>query len=231
MWVTLRKPPTQLPELDFSHLTLKAVTAASSGERSVPQRGHESAVSLWMDGVPQAADLARLLVGMDGVLRQGCYISPIGESGGCQLNAVLPRDVSPGSLQVSVHHHQGAVLAGPVPIEVTPGPPWDPKVLSITDGINLLSKNRSESGSLKVTIEDVQRPEQVSFLIDGRPIEHLQYICTDPITFAYQFTLYLSKKVESGERRLDISISGRALPAQIFTVARSSSPVDAQKHA
>jgi ubiquinone/menaquinone biosynthesis C-methylase UbiE len=230
MWVTLRKPPTQLPELDFSHLSLKAVTAASSGQSSVPQRGHESAVSLWMDGVPQAADLAQLLVGMNDVLLQGCYISPIGETGGCQLNAVLPRGVSPGSLQISVHHHEGAVLAGPVPIEVTPGPPWDPKVLSITDGINLLSKNRSESGSLKVTIDDVQRPEQVSFLIDGRPIEHLQYICTDPITFAYQFTLYLSNKVENGGRRLDISISGRALPSPIFTVARSSSPVDAEKH-
>jgi ubiquinone/menaquinone biosynthesis C-methylase UbiE len=230
MWVTLRKPPAQLPELDFSHLSLKAVTAASSGKRSVPQRGHESAVSLWMDGVPKAADLAQLLVGMDGVLRQGCYISPIGENGGCQFNALVPRGVRPGSLQVTLHDHQGTVLAGPVPIEVTPGPAWEPKLLSITDGINLLSKNRSENGSLKVTIEDVERPEHVSFLVEGRPIKDLEPICTDPITFTYEFTLYLSNKVENGERRLDISISGRELSSAVLTVARSISPDDAGKH-
>ncbi len=91
LWVTLRKPPTRLPELDFSHVILKAVTG-TNGKCSVPERGQESAVSLWMDGMPQAADLAQLRVGMDGVLLQGCYISPIGESGGCQLNAVLPRE-------------------------------------------------------------------------------------------------------------------------------------------
>jgi SAM-dependent methyltransferase len=230
MWVTLRKPPALSPELDFSRVILKAVTAASNGQRSVPQRGRESAVSLWLDGMPKAADLAQLLVGMNGVPRQGCYISPIGENGGCQFNAVLPRAVSPGLLQVTLHRHEGAVVAGPVPIEVTPGPPWEPKVLSVTDGINLLSKNRIEGSGLKVTIEDLQRPEQVSFLVDGQPIEDLKYICTDPIGFTYEFTFYLSNQVENGERRLDISISDRVLSSAVLTVARSISPDDAQKH-
>jgi SAM-dependent methyltransferase len=219
MWVTLRKPLTRLAELDFSHVILKAVTSAS-GKRSVPERGKESAISLWMDGMPQAADLAQLEVGMGGVLLQGCYISPICANGGCQLNVMLPRHVPPGPLQVTLHHHDGAVLAGPVPIEVTPGPPWDPKVVSITDGINLLSKNRTDNGALKVTIEDIQRPEQVSIFVDGRPIENLQHRRTNPITFAYEFTLHLTNKVKNGERRLDISMSGRVLSSTVLTVAR-----------
>jgi SAM-dependent methyltransferase len=220
MWVTLRKPPVRLPEPDFSHVNLKAVTAASSGKRSVPERGRDAAVSLWTEGMPEGADLAVLAVGFDGVLQQGCYISPIGESGGCQLNAVLPAGIRTGSVPVTLHDYKGTVLAGPVSIEVTPGPPWEPKIVSITDGINLLSKNRIESDALKVTIEDVQRPEHVSFLVDGQPTVGLQYICTDPTTFTYEFTVYPSSEVENGDRRLDISVSGRALPPVSLQMAR-----------
>jgi SAM-dependent methyltransferase len=220
MWVTLRKPPALLPSPDFSHVILKAVTAASSGKRSVPERGRESAVSLWIEGMPEAADLAVLAAGFDGVLQQGCYISPIGENGGCQFDVLLPRGIRTGSVPVTLRHHEGAMIAGPVPIEVTPGPPWEPKVLSVTDGINILSKFRVEKGGVKVTIEDIEHPEEVSFLVDGRAAEYLQYECKDPITFTYEFAFHPSPKVKNGERRLDISISGRALPPVSLQVAR-----------
>jgi SAM-dependent methyltransferase len=228
MWITVRKPPAWLPEPDYSHVILKAVTAASSGKPSVPERGHEAAVSLWIDGMPQAADLARLLVGFDGVLERGCYISPIGENGECQLNVVLLRGVRTGSVPVTLHNHEGTLLAGPVPIEVTPGPPWQPKVLLVTDGINLLSKFRIEESGVKVSIEDLERPEEVSFLVDGLPIEELQYLMTDPITFTYEFTFRLSPEVKNGERRLDISISRRMLSSLTIQVARTILPDDAQ---
>jgi SAM-dependent methyltransferase len=221
MWVTLRKPPARLPEPDFSHLTLKAVTAASSGQRSVPQRGREAAVSLWIDGMPEASHLATLAIGFDGVLQPGCYISPIGENGGCQVDVVLPRGLRTGSVAVTLHRYDGALLAGPVPIEVTPGPPWEPKILSVTDGTNILAKFRIEEGGVKVTIEDLERPEEVSFLVDGRPVEHLQYVCNDPITSTYEFAFHPSPKVKNGDRRLDISISGRVLSSVTLQVARA----------
>ncbi len=222
MWVTMRKPPAQLPEPDFSHVLLKAVTAAGSGKHSVPARGRKAAVSLWIDGMPEAADLSTVVAGIDGGLTQGCYISPIGENGGCQFDVVLPRGARTGSVAVTLHDFRGPRIAGPVPIDVTPGPPWEPKVVSVTDGINILSKFRVEKGGVKVTIEDIQRPEQVSFLVDGRPAEYLQYECKDPITFTYEFAFHPSPKVKNGERPLDISISGRALPALSLQIARQS---------
>ncbi len=221
MWVTLRKPPAFLPHPDFSHLVLKAVTAASSGKHSVPQRGREAAVSFWIEGMPESSDLAVLVAGFDGVLRPGCYISPIGENGGCQFDAVFPSGVRTGSVPVTLHDHQGTLLAGPVPIEVIAGPPWNPKVISVTDGINILSNFRIEQGGVKVTIEDLERPEEVSFLIDGRAVEHQQYVSIDPITSTYEFAFHPSPKVKNGDRRLDISISGRALSPIILEVARS----------
>jgi SAM-dependent methyltransferase len=221
MWVTLRKPPDALPIADFSHVKLKAVTAAGSGKRSVPRRGREAAVSLWVEGMPETADLAVLAAGFDGILQQGCYISPIVENGGCQFDVVLPREIRSGSVPVTLHHHEGTVISEPVAIEITPGPPWEPKVLSVTDGINILSKFRVERGGVKVTIEDIERPEEVSFLVDDRPTEHLQYVCNDPITFTYEFAFHPSPKVKNGERRLDISIAGRALPPISLQVARA----------
>ena len=220
MWVTLRKPPAQLAASDFSHVILKAVTAAGSGKSSVPQRGREAAVSLWIDGMPEASDLAVLAAGFDGVLQQGCYISPIGENGGCQLDSVLPRGIRTGTVPITLHDHAGTLIAGSVAIEVTPGPPWQPKVLSVSDGVNILAKFRIEQGGLKVTIEDLERPQEVSFLVDGRAVEHLQYVCNDPITFTYEFAFHPSAKVKNGERRLDISISGRVLPPITLQVDR-----------
>jgi SAM-dependent methyltransferase len=220
MWVTLRKPPAQLPEPDFSRVILKAVTAAGSGQRSVPQRGREAAVSLWLEGMPEAADLATLACGFDGVLQRGCYISPIGKNGGCQLDAVLPSTIRTGSVPVTLHRDGGEIIAGPVLVDVTPGPPWEPKLLSVTDGINVLSKYRVETGGLKVTIEDIERPGEVTFSVDDRPVEYLQYECTDPITFTYEFAFYPSPKVKNGTRTLAISIAGRALPPISLEVAR-----------
>lgn len=221
MWVTLRKPPAQLAARDLSHVILKAVTAAGSAKSSVPQRGREAAVSLWIEGMPEASDLAVLAAGFDGVLQQGCYISPIGENGGCQLDAVLPRGIRTGSVRITLHDYKGTFIAGPLPIEVTPGPPWEPKILSVSDGVNILAKFRIEQGGLKVTIEDLEHPQEVSFLVDGRPVEHLQYVCNDPITFTYEFAFHPSAKVKNGDRRLDISISGRVLSSLIIHVART----------
>jgi len=229
MWITLRKPPARLPEPDFSRVILKAVTGASSGKPSVPARGREAAVSLWIDGMPEASDLAVLAAGFDGVLQPGCYISPIGENGGCQFDVVLPRGLRTGSMPVTLHHHAGTLVAGPVPIEIAGGPPWEPKVLSVTDGIDILAKFRIEHGGVKVTIEDVERPGEFSFQVDGRPGEYLQYVCNDPITFTYEFAFHPSPKVKNGERRLDILVSGRVLSSLLLTVARTISPDDAAK--
>jgi len=219
MWVTLRKPPSGLPEPDFSHVILKAVTAASRGEHSVPQRGRDAAVSLWIEGMPEASDLAVLAAGFDGVLQQGCYLSPIAENGGCQFNVVLPKGVRTGSVPVTLHHRQGHLLAGPVPIDVTPGPPWVPRFLSVTDAINIRSKYRVETGGVKVNIEDIEQPQSVSFRVDGHAVGWMQIEFKDPITSTYEFSFYLPHNVKDGERRLDISVSGQALPPVLFQVA------------
>jgi hypothetical protein len=60
----------------------------------------------------------------------------------------------------------------------------------------------------------------VSFRIDGRLVEYLQYVSIDPITSTYEFAFHPSPKVKNGDRRLDILISGRMLAPITLQLAR-----------
>src|SRR5215831_11496084 len=61
LWATWIKPATVQPA-DFSKFELKAVTAANGAENAVPARGCDSAVSLWIDGLPSSSQLGNLRV-------------------------------------------------------------------------------------------------------------------------------------------------------------------------
>ena len=218
MWTTWLKPvPSGAP--DFSRTALKAVTAASNGEPRVPARGPAAAVSLWIEGLPQSCHLGNLEVafqpsgaGLPACLlhNRGCYISPITESGGCQLDVRLPEGVPAGQTPVTLYC-DGRALGEPKSIEILPPPPRAPKVISVSDGLDIESQYRVVMGGVKVTIEDIERPEEVSFTVDGRPAEFGQFERKDPVTSTYEFAFLLSPKTRLGARLLAVCVSGRDL--------------------
>jgi SAM-dependent methyltransferase len=216
MWTTWLKP-APLAQPDFAGTVLKAVTAAN-GEPRVPARGPAAAVGLWIDGLPRACHLGNLEVafqsggvGASTCLLRGCYLSPVTESGACQLNARLPENLPAGPTNVTLYS-EGRALSHPRRIEVLPPPPPAPKVISVSDGLDIESKQRIVMGGVKVTIEDIVRPEEVSFTVDGRPSEFGQFECKDHTTSTYEFAFLLSPKTRLGARLLSVRISGRDLP-------------------
>ena len=210
MWTTWLKPvPSGAP--DFSRTVLKAVTAASSGEPRVSARGPGAAVSLWIDGLPPCCHLGNLDAAFHQAPARGCYLSPITESGGCQMNVRLPEGVPAGPAPVALYC-DGRALGEPKRIEVMPPPPRAPKVISVSDGLDIESKYRVVMGGVKVTIEDVEQPEEVSFSVAGRPAEFLQFERKDPVTSRYEFAFHLSPKTRLGTRLLAVRVSGRDLP-------------------
>ena len=223
MWTTWLKPGLSAPP-DFSRTVLKAVTAAN-GEPRVPARGPAAAISLWIDGLPRTCHLGNLEVafqpggtGVSACLLRGCYMSPITESGACQLNARLPGGLPAGPVSVTLHY-DGRPLAGPRNVEVLPPAPRSPKVISVSDGLDIESKHRIVMGGVKVTIEDIERPEEVFFTVDGRPSEFGQFECKDPITSTYEFAFLLSKRTRLGTGSLRIRVSGRELPPVPIEIA------------
>ena len=193
-------------------IVLKGVTDTTNGERRIPARGREAAVSLWIDGFPEDGDLAEFPVFFGDRLQTGCFVSPVSESGGCQLNARLPNDVQPGTVPVRLSY-RGTPISDACEIEVVPGPPRNPKIALVTDRINLLARNRIENDGIKVTIEDVERVEDVWFDVGGRRAHSVLVDCADPITSTYVFSFLLPPGTKKGANRLKVRVGPRELEA------------------
>jgi SAM-dependent methyltransferase len=205
MWTTWRKPAVVEPR-NFAHTELKNVTISSGSDRVVPQRGREACVSLWVDGLPQNCDLSDFEIRFAEIAQRGGFLSPIGETGGGQLNARVPAEIAAGEVEVSL-------IAGgqPIParrrIEIA-AESMEPSVVTVTDAIHIGSKFRVETGGLKVTLEGVLRPDEISFHIQGREAEIVQVEYKDPVLEKYEYSFYLPKKTLKGHVPLVVRAAG-----------------------
>lgn len=209
MWTSWRKPDASQP-VGFSRAELKAVTVSSGNGNRVPQRGSDAFVSLWIDGLPSSCHLATLDIAFGELRERGCYLSPVTESGACQLNAPLPRGIPLGQVPVSLFAGDRAIPE-PRIIEVVPAV-IVPKIVAVTDAINIGSKFRIETGGLKVTIEGIETPSEVSFELNGQQAQIVQVECKDPVLLKYEYSFYLPNKKFKGQLPVLIRASGRELP-------------------
>jgi ubiquinone/menaquinone biosynthesis C-methylase UbiE len=216
--VTVFRKPAGAEQAPSDNIVLKDVTAASGGQRRIPARGREAAVSLWIDRFPEGGGLAEFPVQFGETLQTGCYLSPVSESGGCQLNATLPSGLPPGRVRVCLTH-RGTPIGQAHEIEVLPAPPRDPKILRVMDHVNQLSERRIENDGMKVSIEDVDDPAQVSFAVGGRRADFVIMDCADPITSTYIFGFPVPRGTRKGSQRLTARVGARELPAVEIEIA------------
>jgi len=191
-------------------IVLKDVTAASGGGRSIPTRGCHAAISLWIDRFPAEGDLAQFPVLFGDRPQTGCYLSPISDEGGYQLNATLPEGVQPGVVPLRLSY-RGAPISQACDIQVVPAPPRNPKVLAVTDRINVLARNRVENEGIKVTVEDLEDPSTVSFAVGDKDAGFILMDCENPITSTYIFGFPLPHKTAKGRTRLTVRVGSREL--------------------
>ena len=207
MWTTFRKSLNNAGSYAADRIIVKDVTAAGGPGSTIPNRGSGSAVSLWIAGMPEWAGLADLPVWFGNRHQLGCYLSPISEAGGCQLNAQLPEGMKPGEYVVELK--AGTELShGAHSITVVAAPAASPRVLSVTDGINVTSRSRLQTGSAEIIIEDVPDPEEFSFRVADRPLGYLQNVCIDPISWTYSFSGRLDGNTPLGMTRFAVYRAG-----------------------
>ncbi len=229
MWTTWLKPAISAGRRPAP--LLKAVTAANSGENRIPARGRDAVAALWIDGLPRDSHLGSLEVSFGAARTRGCYLSPVSPTGACQMNVRPPENTLPGRVRVQLWD-RGAAVPEPRSLEVLPPPPREPRVLSVSDGVNIASRLRVEMGGVKVAIEDVERPEEVSFTVAGRPAEFLQFERKDPVASVYEFAFHVSRKTPLGMQLLVVEVSGRRLPplqVEIAGLSEGSQPCQ-QEH-
>jgi hypothetical protein len=168
-----------------------------------------------MKHLPTECDLNSLEVDIDSAPGILFYIGPPGVEGLQQVNAWLPDGVRTGLVPVEIGWN-GARLFEPATVRIIPAGPAVPRIVAITDGVNLVQKNASTTGLLKIQIEEIKSPESITATIDRRPVERLEFLCVDPQPPRYEVNLRLPKDLPVGRYLLEIQVGRRRLlPAEV----------------
>jgi hypothetical protein len=180
MWTSWQKPPA---------CRIRHVVNTFSGEQAVPSTGRLACATLQIEGLPPACDLNSLEAFVDGVPGVACYVGPP-VNGLSQFNVFLPAGVRTGLVPVRVEWN-GQRLCPDAIIRVIPAGPAVPRLVSVSDGVNLLSTQRIISGTMKATIEEVESIEISAATVDGLPVREIATFRTDPLASRYEVNFQL----------------------------------------
>lgn len=184
----------------------------------IPAAGRFSSASLWVEGLSPDADINNLEVEIAGRRVLPCYVGRHAAKGPDQVNVFLPPDTPTGLLQARLWM-LGGPISNPVPLRVIPPPPAVPRLLDVTDGINLLSMNRTETRTLKVNVEEVGAAPALAADLDGSPLEQVELFCVDPLSDRYTLNLKIPPEIPAGLHTLTVRLHHRAFPPVPLEVA------------
>lgn len=209
MWATLRRPDPawQSPP---DPCTIRRITNAETSEPFAPASGRYAALSLWVEALPWQADLNSLSVLIGGQPAVLTYLGPRSPDALFQINARLPQGLPTGLLPIQLMLGEQP-LSPPFWFRIVPPPPPVPRLISLTDGINLLSETEITSGSIKVMLEEIGDPAQVHFSLDHLPTQPLDWLCIDPVPPRHEFNLLIPEGYPGGETEIRIHAAGRIL--------------------
>ncbi|HUK19812.1 MAG TPA: methyltransferase domain-containing protein [Bryobacteraceae bacterium] len=211
MLVTLRKPDEFRRGDDSAIFIVRAM--AADGSATVPARGGRACVCLLLSGAAGVCDLASLLVSFNGIPAPGCYLSPAGPDGWRQLNVLLPKGVTAGNNRVTLMC--GGRPVAESHIEITAPPRRDPKLIRLTDGVNLLSSMRLESRAVQATMEDIENPDRIELRIGGYRLEKLRHRCVSHVLDRYDYVAELPTQLSAGSYKLTIKVDDSTLQPDV----------------
>jgi SAM-dependent methyltransferase len=214
MWTTWALTARLAPDQESPHIEspphIRRITNTDTGEPLIPQRGRHTALSIWVEHLPADCDLNRLEVLADGEPGVPIYVGPADSKGLQQVNAWLPDGVRTGLIPVQLLA-DGQPLCAPAIARVIPSGPPVPRIVSITDAVNLVQASTSTSGHLKVQIEEVSDPESISASVDGQPVLKLEFLRIDPRPPRHELNLELPRGLSAGAHTLQIRVGPRRL--------------------
>jgi SAM-dependent methyltransferase len=148
---------------------IRRITNAYTGDSLIPQRGRQAALSIWITDLPADCDLNNVAILVEGEPGVPIYIGPADSQGLQQVNAWLPEDIRTGLVPVELRVN-GESLCGVAMARVIPPGPLVPRIVSVTDGVNLVLQNATNTGRVKIQVEEVTAPDSISAAIDDQPV-------------------------------------------------------------
>ena len=222
MWTTMRKRSHGWREQSVrAQARIRRVTNAHNSEPVVPMRGRFASFTVWVEYLPQDCDLISLEVLAGGSKATPCYIGPPEGDGLQQVNVLLGHVDRTGVLPLEILWNGSPVCETANVRVIPPGPPV-PNVVSVTDGINMMSGLRVTSGCVKVTIEEVDRPERFSADLAGNPVTGIDIFCADPLPPRYEINFDLPRDTAPGANELRMRLGERSLGSVTLDVTAVS---------
>lgn len=217
MWITCRKPGG-VRRITAGAPRIRNITNAITGEAAAPVSGPMAALSLWIENLPPACDLNSLAIAAD---RHGCRVSYIGEpahDGVTQVNAAMPEGVRTGLVPIEVFAN-AQPLCPAAWMRTIPAGPSTPQVLSIGDGVDLISGTVVASGMLKAVLVEAENSSEFRATFDGQPVENIDAFCVDPLFQRYEFNFPVPPGSTRGAHEIRVWLGKRAFAPVTVEVA------------
>ena len=211
MWTTWRK---FVPGAALGPPFIKGITNAHSYEPVAPRRDRHAAISIWTVNLPEECDLNNLEVLVEGAPADAYFVGWSIADGVRQVNAWLPSGIRTGLLPVELRL-RGQPICPPGTVRIIPSGPPIPRLMSVTDGVNLVEQNVSSNGYLKLQLEEVVSSDSIHATISGQPAPWIEWKCIDPRAQRYEVNLALPKDLPPGRHLLEVGLGRWRLPAEI----------------
>ncbi len=222
MWTTWRKQPlgwrVALRSAASAPARIRAISNALTGDPLVPASGARAFAALRLENLPADCDLLDMQVLIDGRAGTLTYLGPPEWDGVVQLNVALPAGTRTGLVPVEIVWLRRPLTAAAWMRVIPPGPAV-PRLVSIRDGVNLLSGTRIGSRWIKLVLEELADPEHLQVWVDDAPLPPLDIFCTDPLEQRYEVNLHLPESAGPGTHQLLIRRGTRSFPPVAIEVA------------
>jgi hypothetical protein len=173
-----------------------------------------------MEQLPEFCDLNTLTVTIGGVPGRACYIGPREADGVQQLNVIMPPIPETRLVPLELWWRGDRLCPGAY-LRVIPPPPVVPRLVSVSDGVNLMSGTCIASGMVKVTIEEISTPENFRAWIDGLEVSDVDSFCVDPLPPRWEINFQVPKQLAAGIHRLEMKLGFKRLGDVTVTIPSS----------
>jgi SAM-dependent methyltransferase len=224
MWITCRKRPEGWTKklagrtIDPGAARIHNIGNASTGEAVAPALGLFASVAVFVRNLPEECDINHLTMTADGKACRLTYIGAPESDGASQVNATLPEGLRTGIVPVELQW-LGLPVCAPGWIRIIPPGPPTPRIMELTDAINLLSGNRIVTGLVKVTMREVTHPEEFRATVSGRETALPEFFCVDPIVQKFEFNFHLPEGLAKGAHEVRARLGRREFAPWAIEVA------------
>jgi len=198
---------------------IRRVANLHSTEPGAPSRGRYASISIGVENLPPEANLHVLRVGVGDSLGTVTHIGPVPMDGVQQISVLLPELEATGLLPLELRWIEERI-APPTTLRVIPPGPAVPRICSVTDGVNLGTAKRIETGHVKMIVEEVALPHEIEATIGGLPVGDLEFLCLDPRPQRFEISFRVPEEIAPGPHDLQVRVGRRKLaPVSLEIVA------------